>query len=551
MIRKPTSLLRYNLPFITAVLLTFLLVYLIGQKVISFTGGIFIYPLDDPYIHMQIARNIVESGAWGINSGEFGSASSSLFYTILLSVLFKLFSINANIPLIINCIGAVFLLYVIQRWLKRQQLTLLAEMLILSAVVLLAPLPVLIISGMEHVLQALFFFLFVSGFAEWFNNKEKLSFSNSKVPLRLLVLAILVVMIRFEGLFLIFGACLMLLYRKQIFSSVVLGGIALLPVVLFGLYSIKQGSYFLPNSVLVKSEGISMTPGGIIQFFQKLLIDKLTIVDPDSVPVGSPRPGISLLSTQRLLMILPLLFIGYKLSNKLSKSYGYILLLLMIVTILHLCLAATGWLYRYEAYLVITTIVLAGCLLFKVTSGQRLVGNFWLKLSAGLLVFTLFFPWVLRSAAAYTKTSQACINIYEQQYQMGQFLQLHYDTSVIAANDIGAISYFTHIKTIDLWGLGNIEVARSKKGKYWTPQFLNSLVNSKQAKIAVVYDEWFDPDLRRRWTKVASWKIPNNVICGSDVVNFYSVRPDDAATLKSNLQSFQASLPSDVAITWY
>ena len=65
-------------PLFIAVLVTLLGVGVIERGILSQTGGAFLYPLDDPFIHMQVARNLSLHGVWGINPQEFGSASSSL-----------------------------------------------------------------------------------------------------------------------------------------------------------------------------------------------------------------------------------------------------------------------------------------------------------------------------------------------------------------------------------------------------------------------------------------------------------------------------------------
>jgi len=166
-------------------------------------------------------------------------------------------------------------------------------------------------------------------------------------------------------------------------------------------------------------------------------------------------------------------------------------------------------------------------------------------------IFGLLFPLVLRSVAAFSKTSTACINIYQQQYQMGLFLHKYYDQDVIAANDIGAVSYLTDAPVFDLWGLGNIEVARSKKGNYWTPNFLDSLAKKKKTRVAVVYESWFNLQLLNRWTKVASWQIPDNVICGDDRVYFFAIDKDGAPDLKRNLMEFEKTLPLPVFVQYY
>src|SRR6186713_1885301 len=109
---SPAPFQRKNeiFPLILALLATFVTVYFIEGSTLRQTGGKFIYPLDDPFIHMQIARNLAFHGTWGINPQEFGSASSSLLYTVLLAALFKLFAAHVLIPFIVNCVAAAVLL---------------------------------------------------------------------------------------------------------------------------------------------------------------------------------------------------------------------------------------------------------------------------------------------------------------------------------------------------------------------------------------------------------------------------------------------------------
>jgi hypothetical protein len=542
--------MRNNFPLIIACMVLFSLLSILVRMILRETGGVFMYALDDPFIHMQVAKNLALYNTWGINPHEFESASSSILYTLLLAGCFKLFSVNILIPFIINFIAAVCLLATVHQWLLKQALGNTARTITLLLLVILVPLPVLIISGMEHTLQCFFSFLFLSRFSDWLATFESDTRNrNGRIPLPVLAYALLVVSIRYEGLFLVAIACLVLAWRKKFITAFVLGIIAVIPVIIFGVYSVAHGSYFLPNSVLVKSEQIQFSPRGIIQFLQNVLIQKLTVAKPPVVPVpGIPPPGISLLATQRLLVLLPLAFFLFRPQLRQNRSYSLSIGILLSCTLLHLVFATTGWFYRYEAYLILCATVWLSVIIYKYGSTLIRGEKLFPKLLLGVLLFFLFSPAILRSSAAFSNAKQACINIYQQQYQMGQFINRNYNDLAVAANDIGAASYYSKTKMIDLWGLGNNEVARGKKGKYWTPAFLDSLVTRENVKVVMVYDEWFDKALLQRWTKVATWTIHNNVICGGDTVSFYAVNQADRSLLEQQLRAYASSLPQGVDV---
>ena len=228
-------------------------VALIEYQVTRHTGGTLMYPLDDTFIHLTIAKNLALHGNWGITSGEFQSASSSLLYTLLLAILIKIFTVQVWIPLVVNILAGIILIIVIWKQLQKENVGPFGQLIILLAVIFFTPLPILVISGMEHTLQCLFTFLFIFRFSDWLEQIDNEAGKNN-LPVPLLLYGIFCSTIRYEGLFLIAIACLLLLYKRKIGAAFLLGFVCVLPVALFGIYSVGKGSFFLPNSVLIKSE---------------------------------------------------------------------------------------------------------------------------------------------------------------------------------------------------------------------------------------------------------------------------------------------------------
>ncbi len=514
-------------------------VALIEYQVTRYTGGALMYPLDDPFIHLTMAKNLALNGTWGITSGEFQSASSSLLYTIILAALIRIFTVHTWMPFVVNVISGIILVIIIYKRLQKENIRPFGQLIILLAVIFLTPIPILVISGMEHTLQCLFFFLFINRFASWLEQTGNETGKNS-LPFSLLLYGVLCCTIRYEGLFLIAISCLLLLYKRKVGAATLLGFVCVFPVVVFGLYSISKGSYFLPNSLLLKSEGARLSIGGIFHFIFNDVIKKLTVTSV----------GISTIATKYLLIILPLSYLFFEEPLKKNARYSYVLIILIFCTFLQIIFASTGWFYRYEAYLVMSSLVILSVLLYKYGSGV-LSGFKRQPRMTGFFMFVLLLPAVLRSSDAFLRSSRACVNIYDQQFQMAKFLKTYYDNQPVAANDIGAISYYKKERPVDLFGLANIEVVRSVKNHYFSADFLDSLSKSKHVVIAVVYESWFSDSLLTRWDKVASWTIPDNVVCGDSKVTFYALDKANIPDLKKNLQEYQPGLPAGILVKYF
>lgn len=553
------SFLQKRYPLLIAGLFLAVTLLVVCLQILARTNGHFCYPLDDTFIHMTIAKNLALNGTWGINPQEFSSASSSPLYTLILALLFRLGSTSIWMPFAVNVLFAGGLLYISDKLLERFQMGALARTITLLLVIFFTPVTVMVVSGMEHMLHAFLAVWLIYKAIDWLQSDR----TDSKTVILTGVIAGLAIMARFEALFLLAAIVALGIYNKKWGSAFVILVIAFIPMVIFGYWSIQQGGYFLPNSVLLKGSHLGGGWQQIKSSLQEIVLYKLTYGNNTMMNIFShqyyPEGASSLSGTAlvRLLIVIPVLMLtlkatpGQEVPVKRAKQLAVIFI---ITCFLHLALASVGWLFRYEAYLVAIG-TLAGCLLLypRLTAWKdKFIQQSLLEKAIFLFVviFTLG-PLPMRAMSAYNNLPQACRNIYEQQYQMGTFLQQYYQHTTIAANDIGAVSYMANNRIIDMWGLGNNIVAASKLKGYYTPAFLQEFSQQQQVKIAVVYDSWFDPALLQHWKKVAAWKISNNVICGADEVSFYAVDPAAAATLQEQLKAFHTQMPAGVQVNYY
>jgi hypothetical protein len=214
-------------------------------------------------------------------------------------------------------------------------------------------------------------------------------------------------------------------------------------------------------------------------------------------------------------------------------------------TLLHAQLAAVGWLFRYEAYLVAIGVVLVARHLADARADampRTTPGRLTLALAA--LVWAV--PLCTRAVQAAAQTPRAVKNIYEQQYQMGLFLRGLPAGSTVMANDIGAIAYLADIRLIDLYGLATQETARARREGRVDRALLAQLATPVPPAAVLVYRSWFASAIPSDWIQVATWKVPEEVVVADRTVTFYATRPADAALLARALADFQARLPSSV-----
>jgi len=342
---------------------------------------------------------------------------------------------------------------------------------------------------------------------------------------------------------LILVATVLLLSKRHLTAAFQFAIYSFLPILLFGFYSLYHGSYFLPNSVLLKSQAPPLTISGLYNFFTSQLYERLV-----NSRVSCMYNAVS---TQRLMLILPLTYLAFIHRIRQKASYQYILFLLTISVLTHISFADITKSPRFEAYLVGCSVVIITYLIVRY--GPE-VWQLWAKPFQWISLFiaaVLFFPLLIRSTQAFGNIGRSCVNIFEQQYQMATFLYKNYYNVPIALNDIGAVSYLTEGNHLDLIGLSDLQIARARLKNYLSVPFVTSLAKKKGVKIAVVYNAWFPPVLLNQWSPVAAWVMKKNVICADSTVTFYAVDPSVAHDLKLNLQTYQKSLPSDVQAYYF
>lgn len=502
-----------------------------GSLSLRQTEGHSVYALDDPYIHMAMAKNFASHGVWGVTPSHFTSSSSSPLWTLLVAVGFAIAGPHDLIPFALNLLVGCALIVVAARSLRRRApingLLLLGCLLTL---VFATPLPALAFAGLEHVGHALLVVLFLDTLARL--RDDPVSSSQGR---RLCWLGAVLPLVRFESLFLLVFSAALLLADRRVRQAVALTTAAAIPLLIYGGLSYALGWYWLPNSVLLK---------GTTPSFHDLhaALDTLGLV---AVSRLRDVPAVAV-----LLVLTAIAGIArYRRGARDGLQWQLTLVVLMVLAHMQYAQPQPFWFYRYEAYLIAASIVVLSSVLalYPVSeTWSRLTA--WRAVAYGIALLTVGGVLGERAARSFVRIPVATRNIYEQHYQIAGFLERFYPGASVALNDIGLPSFKAGLEVFDLVGLADMDVARRKRRGFYAVDDIEELAKARGVRLAVVYDSWFINRLPPTWIRVASWTIQYDLVTGSPTVTFYATSPLEAATLRRNLRVFTPSLPKRVAI---
>ncbi len=501
------------------------------------TGGHLIYPLDDTYIHMAIAKNVALHHVWGVTGYGFSSSTSSPLWTGLLAAGYSVFGVNDVLPFILNLLFGTFAVIAAYELILKYTGGRVKIFIILTSAILAAPLPALTISGMEHVLHAFLAICFIYFALQAFCADAG---QQPAGQLMLSVTGAMLILSRYEGLFMVFVVCVLLMFLGRIAYAFFVGAVSLLPVSIYGFWCAGHGWYFLPNSVLLKGRTPGRTFGDVIQFL--------------AGGINAVEHNVHILILLAVSLAVLLLAYRRKICMSGRRAIVWTNWIFLLTALLHMQFARTGWFFRYEAYLVFIGIVVtcaSACVVFGNYVKSEIGVDALPRFAAVILLAVLAaFPFVKRGVLAFLTAPSAAENIYGQQYQMGLFLRQYYNGRAVALNDIGAACYLADIRLLDLWGLGSMKPATLKMNRIYTSQEIYESARRADVEIAIVYDKWFAADniggLPWQWIKIGQWQIPDNVIAGDDTVSFYCPEASEVERAVRNLRQFSGTLPADV-----
>ncbi len=506
--------------------------------------GSFTYALDDSYIHLALAKHLVENQVWGVTAYEPSASSSSIVWPLLLSGAMLLIGTAPLTGFYLSlglAVGFAVWLHATLRNLLPKEAPLEG---IALRIALLSCVFTLVFIGMEHIFQVWVCLAFALGAARLLAQSRP----TVRSLLPVLLLSALVTSTRFEGFALVGSVCVLFALRnglrniggRSFFFGVAVGAAALVPVLLFGFMMHRMELPLLPYSVQLKAWAPTVSIRGFwLHLGPKFLINCLS------------HPEI------------PLLLIGCAITLRARYQGGrtcwtvpaILQMIYLITALVHLEFAATGVYARYVAYLTalgVVALALESGPLFQ--QGFRLFPrSAYSRRSYRFVAVGTMGALILYAAIAHLALPIRAWNIYNQQIQMARFLGTYYNGQAVALNDIGAPSFLTDIQMVDIFGLASKEVAETRLHGDYGADDIDRLTREKNVQVAIVYDRWFRTVdgslLPAHWEKVGTWRIPFNINCGWHTVSIYAVAPEARASLIAHLSEFSEKLPDGITET--
>lgn len=474
-----------------------LLVAILGQ-----TRGASLYSLDDPYIHLALAEELLR-GNFGINPGEVASPSSSMLYAPLLALL----GAGPFAPLVLTLIGQGLALWILSGLVaptlsgSRALFWLMGPVLTLAINAFGLPL-----TGMEHALHVAASLAILAGLAR--------VNAGQAAPWWLVLALVMAPALRFEGFALSLCAMAALIWMGQrqivLIAALALAGLCAAYVATMVHFDLP----LMPSSVMVKSSVSSATlEGGGYSALVALIVNGiLSLTRFEGLWLGLVAlvcAGLALRSGRMWPVALPVL----------------------VALLAQICVGRFGWFGRYEVYAVAMALALLA-LLARERQG-------WLVLVASATIATIYAPITWR-------TPDAALAVYEQQHQMHRFATQVFPEPV-AVNDIGWVAYRNDGVVRDLWGLGS-EHARQLTAAHGRTVETTRALTQDGIVYAMIYDQAFNNAIPPEWCRMGVLHTRQGA-AASDEVGFWLIDRAQEARFSQALAQFDGLLPAGASLT--
>lgn len=488
------------------------------------------FALDDPYIHLAMARTLSGDGVWGVTPGDFSATSSAPLYTLLLAGLFLISGPTTLWAWLINIAAGLALAWILA---ASMQTAFTYRAIAVGAGlwgVVATGLPEVVFTGMEHTAHALVVLLLARELSRDPGSRLRTG--------PILVLAFAAGGLRYESLFLLPASFAVLLWRRKAGLAVLTALTGCLAPILLGIYQVWHGGYFLPNTVMLK--GVVGTQGDVNYLERFLLQIDTGVIVPLVIALGTG-------------VFLDIFFArGERAAHRVPGAA-----LFLSASVFHMAFALNE--RRYVLYLVSLGIWALvpwmkewlSELRRRLPANTRPSRRLWLAFGLALVVATVF-PFSERFLDL-VRVPGLGQDVYAQQQQMARFFSDYYSGETIALNDIGAVAWSGKNRILDIAGLAASEIAGKIINDEFTSDALHDIALRKGAGVAAIYPGWLVRfgGVPKEWRPVGAWLLDKGVQINvaSPQIVFFATTPEAVEPLRRNLAAFAPRLPENVTFT--
>lgn len=491
-------------------------------------GGKFVYTLDDPYIHLSIAREIAH-GRYGIQPGELSAPSSSILWPFLLAP-FAATAFFEFVPLLLNfafcllataatvaCFGEIFE--------EDSDRTKPWRIFGWSIATMVAANGLgIALTGMEHSLQVWLTVLTAYGLIRVVRRKS--------VPRSLPVALAIMPLVRYENLAITLSACAVLWFYGQRRLALASATVPLVAIASFSLFLYSKGLGFLPASVMAKS-GFLARLGGVVS------------------GAGSGQPSFIEALTTKLanhhlwpfvLFVPAAILLAFPGRSSQTKPLWAALTFALLA---HLVFGEIGWFQRYHVYLIAYGTIL---LVFLRQSGASVPlpkGRSF----AGLALIAFYFGFVgFQSVGASRRSPQNSACIDRQQGQTLRFVRDFYGQPA-GVNDIGLVAFKSGQPILDLWGLASRDALRARLNAKEGEDWVKPVVDEHRIGFVAMYESktWIQTH-PKDWILIGKLRLLiSPPFMGGRVVSYFATPWGDVEKIREEAHRFAKTLPSGAA----
>jgi arabinofuranosyltransferase len=448
------------------------------------TNGYFGFPLDDPWIHLTFAKNLIEYGSFSYFKNELvTSGSTSPIYTLLLSLFYIVSKNEFIISYIIGVMFGALLVYMIYKLsLLNFKNSVLISLLAALLIAFQPKLNLINVSGME---TSMFIFLIAGSFYSYQNRKI--------IPLGIFLG--LTIWCRPDGFVLWIAIALDYFLRRFYLTKSVSpsseDSIKLKEfVTAFSLASVLVFGYFLFNYLLSGSI-FPNTYSAKIEYYNRM--NRALFLENDVLKYFT--------EAEFILIWLPFLIYAVVIIKSIIKrEYNtHLLFLLFIIGLIAVYYLKLPFAHRFGRYLMpvipfYILIAIAGVkfvsdfILLKISKGKTDLPNF-IFIIYSIAAVGIFISYNSNSKDDFTFL---CKYSNDRHVTAGKWLKQNTpESAIVATHDIGAITFYGERKIIDMAGLVTPELIAHIQDKDYAA-YMNDYLSKQKVDYIVTLRNWFE-----------------------------------------------------------